>query len=403
MNAQTSTQSSGNGKPSFYALALLSVLFCYFTMGFVDIVGISSSYLKEQLNLSNSQANLFPSLLFFWFLIFSVPSSLLMNKIGRKNTVLISVALSLLAMFIPLTGVNFWVMLIGFSLLGIGNAIMQTSLNPLVYNVVAKEKVPSTLTFGQFLKAIIAFSGPILTAWGANELIPSLGLGWRIVFVIYAVIGIIALVWLFVMPIQRETADKVSGFLECVKLLAIPLVLLSFLGIICHVGIDVGINATAPRIFQERVGISLDEAGYALSVYFVCRVIGSLLGAALLQKMSAKLFFFISAVLLVAGLVGWIFLSSLTALYVCIALLGLGNSNIFPIIFSQVTLRMPKEANELSGLMVMGLFGGTVFPMIMGGVSDTLGSQIGGICVMLVGAAYLVFYTKLMRTENIQE
>ena len=71
-------------------MALIPVMLCFFAMGFVDLVGIASNYVKADLNLNDTTANLFPSLVFFWFLIFSVPTGMLMNRIGRKNTVLIS-------------------------------------------------------------------------------------------------------------------------------------------------------------------------------------------------------------------------------------------------------------------------------------------------------------------------
>ena len=54
--------------------ALLSVMLCFFAMGFVDLVGIASNYVKEDLGLNDKTANIFPSLVFFWFLIFSVPT-----------------------------------------------------------------------------------------------------------------------------------------------------------------------------------------------------------------------------------------------------------------------------------------------------------------------------------------
>ena len=74
-----------------------------------------------------------------------------------------------------------------------------------------------------------------------------------------------------------------------------------------------------------------------------------------------------------------------------IALIGFGNSNIFPIIFSQALLAMPQKKNEVSGLMIMGLFGGTIFPLAMGVASDAIG-QSGAVAVMTVGVLYLFFY-----------
>ena len=77
-------------------------------------------------------------------------------------------------------------------------------------------------------------------------------------------------------------------------------------------------------------------------------------------------------------------------LYVAIALVGLGNSNIFPIIFAHALGQAPEHKNEVSGLMIMGIFGGTVFPLLMGYASDWIG-QAGAVCVMLGGVIYLLF------------
>ena len=379
----------------------LPVLLCFFAMGFVDLVGIATNYVQQDLALPDSQANIFPSLVFFWFLIFSVPVSMLMNRIGRRNTVLLSLVITFVSLIIPLFGNSFAVMLIAFSLLGIGNAFMQTSLNPLVTNIVNPQKLPSALTFGQFIKAIASFMAPILAMWGATAVIPSFGFGWRALFLIYACVSLLAILWLGVTPIREEQPDKVSGFRECLALLGKGLVLLSFIGIMCHVGIDVGTNTTAPRILMERCGLALEEAGIATSVYFIFRTLGCLVGAGVLQKMAAKLFFLISAAMLSVGLAGLFFVDGRIPLYICIGLIGFGNSNIFSIILAQTLLRLPNEQNEVAGLMIMGLFGGTLFPLAMGYASEMVGSQTGAVVVMLVGAIYLLAYTKIIRSQNV--
>ena len=239
-------------------LAMLPVMLCFFAMGFVDLVGIASNYVKDDLHLTDSTANVFPSLVFFWFLIFSVPTGMLMNKIGRKKTVLLSLVVTLLSLLLPVFGESYGLMLVSFSLLGIGNALMQTSLNPLVSTVMKGGNLASTLTFGQFVKAIASFMAPYLAMWGAQASIPAFGLGWRVLFPIYLVIGVLASLLLFSTPIEEEPIEgKASSFTECLSLLGKPIVLLSFLGIMCHVGIDVGTNTTAPKILMERLGMTL--------------------------------------------------------------------------------------------------------------------------------------------------
>ncbi len=373
-------------------LSLIPVMLCFFAMGFVDLVGIASNYVKEDLNLNDATANLFPSLVFFWFLIFSVPTGILMNKIGRKKTVLLSLVVTVVSLLLPIFDESFGVMLASFSLLGIGNALMQTSLNPLVSVVTTGKHLASTLTFGQFVKAIASFMAPYIAMWGAIASIPTFGLGWRVLFPIYMIIGVVATLLLASTPIEEEKIEgEASGFVDCLKLLGKPIVLLSFIGIMCHVGIDVGTNTTAPKLLIERLGWSLNEAAFATSLYFIFRTIGCFTGSFFLRVMKSRTFFTISIVMMALSMVGMFFGESKLMLYVAIALVGYGNSNVFSIIFSQALLALPEKKNEVSGLMIMGLFGGTVFPLLMGFASDAIG-QIGAVLVMAVGVVYLFTY-----------
>lgn len=380
-----------NNKNNLY-MRLIPVMLCFFAMGFVDLVGIASNYVKEDLGLTDSEANIFPSLVFFWFLIFSVPTGILMNKIGRKKTVLLSLVVTFASLLIPVFGDSYTIMLLSFSLLGIGNALMQTSLNPLLSNVIVGDKLARTLTFGQFVKAIASFLAPYIAMWGAMQAIPTFGLGWRALFPIYMVIAVLAVVLLGLTPIEEERPDKASGFKECFALLGRPFILLSFIGIMCHVGIDVGTNTTAPKILIERLGMTLADAGFATSLYFIFRTIGCFLGAFILQKVSAKLFFAISVLCMLVAMLGLFVFHTQTIIYICIALIGFGNSNVFSIVFSQALFAVPDKKNEVSGLMIMGLFGGTVFPLAMGIASDAMG-QTGAVAVMTVEVIYLLVYT----------
>ena len=383
-----------------YRAASLSVMLCFFAMGFVDLVGIASNYVKSDLQLSDSVANIFPSLVFFWFLLFSVPTGMLMNKIGRKNTVLLSLVVTAVSLLLPLFGESFAIMLTAFSLLGIGNAIMQTSLNPLVTTVMGGGSLASTLTFGQFIKAIASFLAPYLAMWGATAAIPTFGYNWRILFAIYLIIGTIATVMLWSTHIEETPIEgKASGFAACLKLLGRPIVLLSFFGIVCHVGIDVGTNTTAPKILMERLGMTLNEAAFATSLYFIFRTIGCFTGSFFLRVVSNRAFFTLSVVMMALAMLGLGVGTSRMVLYASIALVGYGNSNIFPLVFAQALLSDKTRQNEISGLMIMGLFGGTVFPLLMGFASDAMG-QAGAVAVMAMGVIYLFTYISSIKKSN---
>lgn len=374
------------------SIYLIPVMLCFFCMGFVDLVGIASNYVKADLGLSDTVANLLPSLVFFWFLIFSVPTGMLMNKIGRKKTVLLSLVITVISLFIPLLGYSFEVMLLSFSLLGIGNALMQTSINPLAMLIIGNKNLASTLTFGQFVKAIASFLAPYLAMWGATQAMPTFGYDWRVLFLVYFVVGILGTALLWATPIHEEIGEgKSSSFMDCIKLLKKPIVLFTFFAIMCHVGIDVGTNTTAPKILMERLGMTLNEAAFATSLYFIFRTLGALTGSFFLRVMKTRWFFIISVVMMILSMLLLFGSDSKPMLYTAIALVGYGNSNIFSMAFSEALLAMPEKQNEVSGLMIMGLFGGTVFPLLMGLTSDFIG-QAGAVGVMALGVLYLFIY-----------
>lgn len=388
---------------------LFPLMLCFFVMGFVDLVGIASNYTKADLGLSDTVANLLPSLVFVWFFFFSIPTSLLMNRIGRRKTVLLSLLITIVAMFIPIVAGRFWILLVAFSLLGIGNTLLQTALNPLVSSVVQGDRLASTLTFGQFVKAIASFMAPYLAMWGATQVIPSLGLGWRILFPLYMLIGLLATILLYATDIkeeiQKEGADaKRKGvvwceFMDALRLLGNRSVLLCFIAIIAIVGLDVGINTTAPKVLMERLSMTLDQAAFATSLYFIFRTVGCFAGSFLLARMKEWRFLLISILLMAIAVVGLLVGQSRWMLYSAIAVMGLANSNTFSIIFSRAMKAVPEKQNEVSGLLIMGLIGGAIFPPIMGLASDAMG-QAGAILCMAVGVIYLFAYWRLLSTSS---
>ena len=377
---------------------LIPVMLCFFAMGFVDLVGTASNYVQKDLGLSDSVANTLPSLVFFWFLIFSVPTGMLMNRIGRKKTVLLSLVITAVSLLIPMFADNFALMLVAFSLLGIGNTVMQVSLNPLVSNIITGERLASTMTFGQFVKAIASFMAPIIAAWGANLTSPILGLGWKVLFPIYLIVGILATICLGITSIKEQPlAEKSSSFADCLRLLGVPVVLISFIGVMCHVGIDVGTNTIAPKLMMERVGMTLEQAGFATSVYFIFRTLGCLTGSFILAKFDHRKFFVVSVLMMAASMVLMFVGKNTAVLYAAFALVGYGNSNIFSLCFSRALLFVPEDRqNDVSGLIIMGLFGGTIFPLLMGFASDAIG-QVGAVLVMAIGVCYLAFYSTKMK------
>ena len=118
----------------------------FFTMGFVDIVGIATNYVKVDFGLSDTVANILPLTVFLWFLVLSIPAAALMNRFGRKNVVIASVVITFASLLVPIFDYSLLLMVIAFGLLGIGNALMQVSLNPLLSNILPTNRLAASLT-----------------------------------------------------------------------------------------------------------------------------------------------------------------------------------------------------------------------------------------------------------------
>lgn len=369
-------------------------MFGFFIMGFVDIVGVATSYVKADFaGMDDKVAGLISLSCFLWFLILSIPTGMLMNRIGRKKTVIVSFALTALAMLIPILKYDFAFVLVAFAMLGIGNTMLQVALNPLVSNVVSAEKLTGTMTLGQFIKAISSFLGPILAAMFAGS-----AFGWKAIFPVYALITLLAMVWLAMSPIEEQLIEKSEiTFSRTFSLLKDKYIVLFFVGILVLVGVDVGMGVTFPKLLQERCGLPLEKAGMGNSVYFLARTVGAFLGGIILMRYSASKFFAASSCLALVSLAGLIFAHNLTHVLVFVALFGLGYANLFSIIFSISMQRQPEKTNEVSALLIVGVCGGAIIPPALGVITDFFGTQGSALVTLALVWLYMIVLIPVLR------
>lgn len=366
--------------------AIYPILFGFFVMGFVDVVGIATNYVKVDFGLSDTMANLIPMMVFLWFALFSIPTGILMGKAGRRNTVVIALVITAVAMLLPLFFYDFTWILLAFALLGIGNTMLQVSLNPMVANVVSADKITSVLTLGQFIKAVSSFLGPIIAGaaaafWG----------DWKLIFIVYSVTSVLAIFWLLMaIPGAEKREESGATLATTLSLFKDKQIVLLFLGILFIVGIDVGLNTSIPKLLMEKAGMPLSEAGLGTSLYFAARTGGAFAGALLLARFSGAQFLKYSmGVALVAFLVLLTF-DALWMLFGMIVIVGLACANVFSILFSYALQHKPERANEISALMIMGVSGGALITPLMGIVADAAG-QVAGLSVLLICMLYLAF------------
>lgn len=381
-----------NKKNNYGSGTFLPVLAGFFIMGFVDVVGIATNYIKQDFNLSDTLSGFLPMMVFLWFAVLSIPSGILMNKIGRKNTVLLSMAVTFTALILPIFGYTFIWCLVAFTLIGIGNTLLQVSLNPLVSDVVTGSKLTSRLTLGQFIKAIASFLGPVIATFAATKFGD-----WTWIFPLYALITLLSAFWLLSIHITETATEKNHAtFASSFALLKDSRIRLLFFGILFIVGLDVSINISTPKILMELCGLKLEKAGLGTSLYFAARTAGALLGAIVLSKLSVKKIYFWSmlsciAIYLVMMLLG----HNVLIIYIGTSLTGFLCANVFSIIFSTALQYKKEKGDEISGLMIMGVSGGAIFPFLMGVVSDAMG-LIAGMGIILCCLLYNLFASVLL-------
>ena len=368
---------------------LLPVLFGFFVMGFCDIVGISSDYVQRTFGWSDVMTGFVPSMVFIWFLFLSIPVGNQMNKWGRKNTVLLSMALTIVGMLLPLIVYNSATCMIAYALLGIGNAILQVSLNPLLSNVITKSSLlTSSITAGQVIKAISSLVGPeiVLLAigyFGADK--------WYYCFPILGAITVLSAIWLLATPIEREKSSGATlSMSSTFALLKDRTILLLFLGIFFIVGVDVATNFISSKLMAVRFGWSDEQVKFAPQVYFLSRTIGALLGAFLLVRIAEMKYFRVNMIACIVSLLVLMLVENDIVNLICIGAVGFFASSVFAIIYSMALQARPEKANQISGLMITAVAGGGVVTPAIGLAIGTVGI-LGGVAVTLLCVLYLTY------------
>lgn len=373
-------------------LKILPVLFSFIVMGFVDIIGVATEYVKKDFALTDFIAQFLPMMVLLWFFVLSVPAGVLQDKFGKRNMLNIGMAIQAIGLGLPFIHYSFPMMFAAFILLGIGNTVIQVSANPLLQDVTPTDKLASFLSTSQFVKAIISFSGPIIATFMASQM----G-NWKLVFAVYGITSLLAAFWLSMTPIQESKPDrKPASFSSCFSLLKNRFVALMALSIFLVVGAEVSINTSISSILISKFSVPLETAALGISFFFAGETVSRFLGAIVLNVIKPRLFLFLIVLLSLAGVLG-VFLAPTNAIaFAAVFIIGLGAGNMFPIIFSLALEKMPERANEISGLLIMAVSGGAVIPLVMGWVS-TLAGPIASISVVGACMLYILWVSLYVR------
>ena len=367
---------------------MLPLLAGFFVMGFGDIIGTVMNQVKaECVANAKSISWLMPIFAYVWFLVISIPTGVLSGRIGRKNSVLVSLAVTVAAMVVPLfaNAERWYLYVVAFAFVGIGNTVIQAALPALMSNVVEPSQLASRISLGQFVKAVCAALTPVFvyltaTAFG----------NWKLLFPLYGALTVVAAIWLWFTKIPDERCQNNSPthtlvnpttFTGCLAMMKEPYVLAMTVGILFSVGADVGFSVAIPEYLKNVFKVDVDLAGMGPTVYFVAKTIAAFAGAIVFAKISAaKCFPWCMGIGLLA-MAAIPFVSSPFAFLSVVAFVAFLTANSFGMCMGLAIERFPAKANEITSLMVMAIVGGGIVSALLGFAQSVFGPA--GIVVTL--------------------
>ncbi len=371
---------------------LFPVFLSFIVMGFVDIIGVATGYIKQDFALSDFVSQFLPMMVLLWFFVLSVPAGILQDKYGKRNMLNIGMVIQAIGLGLPFVHYSFAMMFASFILLGIGNTVIQVSANPLLQDVSPAAKLASYLSTSQFVKAIISFAGPLITTFLAIQFGD-----WRLVFAVYGITSVLAAIWLSATPIEESKPDrKPASFASCFGLLKNRFVAFMALSIFLIVGAEVAINTNIVSVLIAKYGLTLEKAAIGISLFFAGETVARLTGAIVLNWTKPRPFLLITALVSLAGIAGILVAPGYTLALAAIFITGLGAGNMFPIIFSLALEKMPDRSNEISGLLIMAVSGGAVIPLVMGLVSTAF-SPLASVSVIGACMLYVLWVSLYVR------
>jgi len=371
---------------------VLPILFGFFVMGFGDIIGTVMIQVKAECAAhADAISWLMPVFAYCWFVVISIPTGILCGRIGRKNAVMLSLLVTIAAMLVPLaaSAERWYLYIVAFALIGIGNTIIQAALPALMSNVVEPAKLTSRISLGQFVKALCAALTPVFVYLTAT----ALG-NWKLLFPLYGALTIVEAVWLWLtnVPDERAVAGAESAprttFASCLAMLKHPYVAAMTIGILFSVGADVGFSVAIPEYLKNVYKVDLNLAGMGPTVYFIAKTLAAFLGAIIFAKISAAKCFPWCMGFGVLATAAILFVGTPIAFLACVFAVALLTANSFGMCMGLAIERVPEKANEITALMVMAIVGGGLVSALLGTAQKAFGAA-GIVGVLLVCLAYL--------------
>lgn len=368
---------------------IFAVLACYFALGYADIAGTVANCVREEYCLGNFATSLVPGLFFLWYLILPLPVAEAMNRFGRVKVTVAALTACAMGLGSALFLHSAAAIIFSLGMIGIGVTGLMITLNPLISSIVPAERTASIFSLGQVFKTLASILTPLLVTLGIR--MSSSSEGWRLIFPVYLTITIVLIALISFVSENKTDKGKRPGLKECFSSDNSLVIWISLAAMFFAVGLDVEFTVAVPQIYMERLGLRIDESVNFNSVYFVSRLISTIVAIWLLKSRWARYCLSTGILMMLIALILTFTASSNATLTAGVILMGLGIANICTIIIAEAFHSFPQRTNEISALLILGLSGGALLPAIAGTFSN------GPEAVSFMAVAVLAIYYLVTR------
>ncbi len=375
-----SKKNTEKGNTLVVPLLIIGVLF--FVIGFgVGISGFLTPFLKDALQLSVTQSYLVTAAIFSAFVVFGTPAGWIVKKVGYKMSIVFSLLIMAIGMvlFVPSANMaSFPVFLLALFIGGIGNTLLQASINPYVTIVGPQESAAARMCLMGIMNKLAWWMGPVFLGLFLDLKNVQLS---QVSYPFYIVTGILLVlsVFVFFAPLpdvkavgEDDTEDNSSSSFASGKtsVFQIPHLLLGVLALFFYVGVEtipmVSIIGFAKSIFGENVANPEGFAKYVPIGMFLGYILGVVSIPKLISQTKALQLFTVIGLFAALCVV---FLPGELGIYALIAI-GFANSIMWGAIWPLAIADLGKFTKTGSSLLVMGIVGGAVLPLIFGFLLD---------------------------------
>ncbi len=389
-------------KTSSYIGPLLIIGALFFIFGFVTWVNsVLIAFFKQAFNLSTVGSNLVAFAFFISYTLMAIPSSAVLKRTGFKNGM--SLGLTVMAVgtliFVPAANaVSYPLFLVGLFLIGIGLTVLQTASNPYATILGPRESAAQRISFLGIANKLAGIISQLIFArllLIENEAGSGADLLARVVTPYMILTGVLLVLAVLIrfsnLPeVSEEQDDTPNDVATHDSVWQFPNLVLGVLALFCYVGAEVIAGDTIIN-YGKALGFDNAEAKYFTTYTLYGLLAGYLLGILLIpryvsQYTALRFGAVYGLVLTTAALLTSGFTSVL-----CVALLGFGLAPIWPALWPLALNRLGRFTKIGSALLIMGISGGAVLPLVHGYLTDTYNPQIA-YAMLLPLFGFILYY-----------